>query len=374
MQHPTEPWQRPGDTAQRLVSTVQRPRERVPRSSEAWPRPDETARRPPSTLRCETGPLQVQLQSPPFFSHPWQTHLVVALRVIEPCEASWDAMTTTPHGRYCDKCGKDVHDLRGLGEREAAGYVRLRGGSSLCVRILVVGAAVAACGRPVQSAPRPAAPPAAPLGTELAGPQDIDHDDIPAADDKCPEEPEDKDGIDDSDGCPEKDADSDGIADEQDACPKEPGTASADPKKNGCPQLVAIETMGATVVMQAIHFLRGNAKVLRESFPLVDEVVAVLKQNPNVLRVEVAGFASADEPDARELSLRRANAVRQRMVSAGIDDKRLVARGYGATLPVADDHTSQGREANRRVEYRILEEAPQAQAQSCLSPPSPAKP
>src|SRR5207249_4416848 len=67
---------------------------------------------------------------------------------------------------------------------------------------------------------------------------DRDGDGIPDISDKCPDNPEDFDGIQDADGCPEDDADKDGIPDAQDACPKEPGDPDPDPKKNGCPHFI----------------------------------------------------------------------------------------------------------------------------------------
>jgi OOP family OmpA-OmpF porin len=64
---------------------------------------------------------------------------------------------------------------------------------------------------------------------------DQDGDGVPDDVDECPDLPEDRDGIQDSDGCPEDDADGDGILDAQDACPLVAGVASPDPKRNGCP-------------------------------------------------------------------------------------------------------------------------------------------
>ncbi len=64
---------------------------------------------------------------------------------------------------------------------------------------------------------------------------DRDHDGILNTADKCPDEPEDKDGFEDTDGCPDPDNDKDGILDAADVCPNEAGRATSDPKTNGCP-------------------------------------------------------------------------------------------------------------------------------------------
>jgi outer membrane protein OmpA-like peptidoglycan-associated protein len=57
----------------------------------------------------------------------------------------------------------------------------------------------------------------------------------------------------------------------------------------------------------------------------------------------------------RDLSVRRAQAVRDYLVRAGVAPSRLIARGYGETLPVASNQTAGGRQQNRRVELVILE-------------------
>jgi hypothetical protein len=64
---------------------------------------------------------------------------------------------------------------------------------------------------------------------------DSDEDGVPDDVDRCPDLPEDHDGIQDADGCPDDDADGDGILDTDDACPLVPGPARDDAKTNGCP-------------------------------------------------------------------------------------------------------------------------------------------
>ena len=66
-------------------------------------------------------------------------------------------------------------------------------------------------------------------------PHDKDGDGIPDDVDQCPEDPEDKDGFEDSDGCPDVDNDDDGIIDKLDACPNVAGVETSDPTTNGCP-------------------------------------------------------------------------------------------------------------------------------------------
>jgi outer membrane protein OmpA-like peptidoglycan-associated protein len=64
---------------------------------------------------------------------------------------------------------------------------------------------------------------------------DNDHDGIPDDADRCPNEPEDKDGFQDADGCPDKDNDGDGIPDDKDKCPNEPEDKDGFQDHDGCP-------------------------------------------------------------------------------------------------------------------------------------------
>jgi outer membrane protein OmpA-like peptidoglycan-associated protein len=167
------------------------------------------------------------------------------------------------------------------------------------------------------------------------------------------------------------DTDKDGIPDANDACPAEPGKPSSDPRTNGCPQFVTIESMGDLIVLEQVHFPRGSRVLLAESFPMIDETIQALKNTPAIRQVAVEGHASADEPSAQLLSEARAKAVVARMVAAGIDPKRLVARGYGASRPLDENKTSEGRARNRRVEFRILDEAKASASRDASCPSGP---
>jgi OOP family OmpA-OmpF porin len=186
---------------------------------------------------------------------------------------------------------------------------------------------------------------------------DRDGDGIPDKFDKCPDEPEDKDGIDDQDGCPEDDADHDGIPDAKDACPKEPGQPDPDPKKNGCPKFIHLE--GSTVrVLQQVHFETGSATILPDSFPMLTEIVQLLKANPSIKKMRIEGHTdNRGGADMNlDLSKRRAASVREWLVQHGIDSGRLESEGYGLTRPIESNDTDAGRAANRRVEFKITEE------------------
>jgi outer membrane protein OmpA-like peptidoglycan-associated protein len=188
-------------------------------------------------------------------------------------------------------------------------------------------------------------------------PADRDGDGIPDQYDKCPDQPEDKDGIDDQDGCPEDDADNDGVPDTKDACPKEPGQPDPDPKKNGCPKFIHLE--GSQVrVLQQVHFQTGSATILPDSFPMLQEIVLLLKANPDIKRMRIEGHTdNRGNADMNlDLSKRRAASVRQWLVDHGTDGGRLESEGYGLTRPIASNDSDEGRSLNRRVEFKILEQ------------------
>jgi len=201
-------------------------------------------------------------------------------------------------------------------------------------------------------------------------PSDRDGDGIPDQYDKCPDVPEDKDGIDDQDGCPEDDADQDGIPDAKDACPKEPGQPDPDPKKNGCPKFIKLE--GSTVrVLQQVHFATGSATILPDSFPMLQEIVQLLKATPGIKKMRIEGHTdNRGGADMNlDLSKRRAASVKNWLVQHGIEGGRLESEGYGLTKPIQSNDTDAGRQANRRVEFHIVEEDTGGAPPSGAGPP-----
>jgi outer membrane protein OmpA-like peptidoglycan-associated protein len=188
---------------------------------------------------------------------------------------------------------------------------------------------------------------------------DRDGDGIPDNVDKCPDQPEDFDGIQDADGCPEDDADKDGIPDAQDACPKEPGDADPDPKKNGCPKFIR-RISGSTEIqiLKVIEFATGRAQILPKSFPILDEVVRLLKVNPEIKVLGIEGHTDNRGSDKlnEKLSDDRAHSVMKYLSEHGIEAGRLTAQGFGPKRPIADNNTNDGRQRNRRVEFHIKEQ------------------
>lgn len=113
---------------------------------------------------------------------------------------------------------------------------------------------------------------------------------------------------------------------------------------------------GERIVLRGIHFESGKSTITPDSYSILDEAAKILKENPN-LKVEIGGHTDSVGSDSynMRLSFDRANAVRQYLISVhGIDPSRLIAKGYGETMPIADNKTKEGRAKNRRIEFLIL--------------------
>jgi uncharacterized repeat protein (TIGR01451 family) len=190
---------------------------------------------------------------------------------------------------------------------------------------------------------------------------DDDQDGIPDTQDRCRLEPETKNGFQDDDGCPDAlpDTDKDGILDAQDKCPTEAETINGNQDDDGCPDKgeskVVLEG-GKLVILEKVYFATGKDVILPRSFPLLKQVAAVLKANPE-LKVRVEGHTD-DQGKAEknlDLSQRRAANVRSFLVKEGTAPERLQSQGYGQSKPVDTNKTPAGRENNRRVEFTIVE-------------------
>jgi OmpA-OmpF porin, OOP family len=182
---------------------------------------------------------------------------------------------------------------------------------------------------------------------------DNDQDGLLDTVDKCPNEPEDKDGFEDDDGCPDPDNDRDGIADVDDRCPNEHGVPP-----DGCPKKYThvIVTEKKIELKQTVYFDTNRATIRPVSFALLDDVAQALRDNPTI-KVEIQGHTDSQGNDAFNLKLsqRRSESVRAYLAAKGIAKDRMVPRGYGEDVPIADNRTAAGRSQNRRVEFVITE-------------------
>lgn len=113
--------------------------------------------------------------------------------------------------------------------------------------------------------------------------------------------------------------------------------------------------VNAKMVLKNIFFGTNQAELKPESKIELDKVVQLLAENPS-LQIEIDGHTDATGTAAANmlLSNNRAKAVVQYLVSKGVAARRLVAKGFGATQPVADNNTEAGRAQNRRTELKVL--------------------
>lgn len=109
-------------------------------------------------------------------------------------------------------------------------------------------------------------------------------------------------------------------------------------------------------VLEDCNFETGKADLQEESFAVLDELVAYLVRKEDE-RIEIGGHTDnvGSAKSNLVLSEARANTVMNYLISKGIDPARLTAKGYGFSVPVADNKTAEGRAQNRRTEVKILE-------------------
>ena len=106
-----------------------------------------------------------------------------------------------------------------------------------------------------------------------------------------------------------------------------------------------------------ITFAPGSTAVEGESARVVDDIAEVLRDCGDVdMRVEIAGHTDSQgrEEMNLELSEARALAVLEALADRRVRIGRITSKGYGETVPIADNDTEEGREANRRIEFRLI--------------------
>lgn len=186
--------------------------------------------------------------------------------------------------------------------------------------------------------------------TDLTGcPLDADGDGVADYMDKCVNTPAEAKGYVDKQGCP-LDTDGDGIFDYLDDCPKLAGVASS----KGCPEVKKEVKSLFQKALQGIQFQTGKADIKPTSYGLLNQIANILIMNPTYL-IEVQGHTDAVGTSESNLMLSdsRALAVRNYLVSKGVNPNTITSKGYGEDKPVADNATKAGKAKNRRVEFVV---------------------
>jgi outer membrane protein OmpA-like peptidoglycan-associated protein len=129
------------------------------------------------------------------------------------------------------------------------------------------------------------------------------------------------------------------------------------------PEPVAVEVKpkrasisGDQIVIEGkIQFDYNSATIKPESHGILDDVVTVLTENPDIELLDVVGHTSSEGSDSGNLKLskERAASVMQYLVDKGIDAARLKSQGKGEKELLVEDDTEEGKEKNRRVEFKI---------------------
>ena len=123
------------------------------------------------------------------------------------------------------------------------------------------------------------------------------------------------------------------------------------------PAEVEAQVTEKIIITQKIHFEFNKSNVRQISYPILDDVVELLSKNTNIKKIELAGHCDWIGGDAynQRLSEKRAQAVVNYLVSKGTAKELFVVKGYGESVPIADNNTTEGRAKNRRVEFTVLE-------------------
>lgn len=116
-------------------------------------------------------------------------------------------------------------------------------------------------------------------------------------------------------------------------------------------------------IVLPLTFLPGKPDLDADSQPVIDRVVVMMQQHPEMM-LDIEGHTdNTGDPRYNEiLSKQRAVAVREMLIEGHIEKKRLTAVGMGGSQPLAKEETSEGREKNRRIELVLRKNALQKES------------
>lgn len=111
---------------------------------------------------------------------------------------------------------------------------------------------------------------------------------------------------------------------------------------------------GTTAILQNIFFDVDKFDLKEKSVTELQKILRFLKENPS-LKVEISGHTDNSGSAAYNLQLsqKRAQSVYNYLISNGIDSNKLIPRGYGSNQPLADNDSEEGRQKNRRIEFKL---------------------
>lgn len=147
------------------------------------------------------------------------------------------------------------------------------------------------------------------------------------------------------------DHDRDGILDINDRCPSDPETYNGYRDGDGCPDEIP------KVSFPAIHYGVNSSDVAQESKAELAAAADVLQRYPG-MKIMIEGHTDSYGTASynMDISKRRAERVKNALVKThGISAGRISTAGHGMSRPVASFNTKEGRIANRRIEFVIVE-------------------
>ena len=111
-----------------------------------------------------------------------------------------------------------------------------------------------------------------------------------------------------------------------------------------------------TASFNNIEFEFDSANLTEESYPTLNQIASILKDNPTWASLKVKGHTDSTGPESynQGLSERRAQAVADYLISQGVSSSAVSTQGFGESQPIATNNTADGRKANRRVEFEVV--------------------
>jgi outer membrane protein OmpA-like peptidoglycan-associated protein len=104
-----------------------------------------------------------------------------------------------------------------------------------------------------------------------------------------------------------------------------------------------------------VFFEKGTANLKPESYPELNRFVLFLKVNKKI-EIEISGHTDNTGDAAKNVILtqNQAQAIADYLIKNGISDKRIKVQGYGSAVPIGFNNSEEGREMNRRIEFKVL--------------------
>ncbi|MBI4645815.1 MAG: PD40 domain-containing protein [Bacteroidia bacterium] len=113
--------------------------------------------------------------------------------------------------------------------------------------------------------------------------------------------------------------------------------------------------VGERIVMDAIHFDSGSSEITDDMHRAISELYFFLFDNPS-LKIEISSHSDNSVPEEENIRLTQARAktIADVLIKGGVDENRIIYKGYGSRQPVASNDSEEGRLKNRRIEYKVV--------------------